>query len=228
MSERVRSSIERALRKEERRGGFMKIFVKVLTCIVVGYLFGSISPSYILSRVNGKDLREEGSGNLGATNTYLHLGKMWGVMVLILDLAKTLVAMEVMIRVFAELRLAGVITGCATIIGHMFPFYLDFKGGKGLACLAATMMRLDFPFFLFMLTTSLILITVVNWGVASAFYASIAFPVWYSVKMRSLACFFIMAVTSACILWKHKGNLKKIQEGEELSVKDFFKKHQKE
>lgn len=201
--------------------------MKAVMCVVMGYLCGCISPSYILGKLQGVDLRGKGSGNLGATNTYLHLGKKWGVLVLVFDLLKTILAIELTSRIFVDMQLAKVITGCAAIIGHMFPFYLRFKGGKGLACLAATMMELDFPLFLFMLVTTLILIAVLNWGVVSAFYAPTVFSVWYSIKIGSAACFAVMAVTSAFIMWRHRGNVKKIRDGEELSVRAYFSKYKR-
>lgn len=201
--------------------------MKVLICVLAGYLLGCISPSYMISKIKQMDLRKEGSGNLGATNTYIYMGKGWGILVLLCDLSKAILAIKLTAWLFPEMRLAGVITGCAAIIGHIFPFYLRFKGGKGLACLAGMMMELDFPCFLFLLVTSLILIVIVNWGIASAFYAPTMFTVLYSVKNSSWAAFLIMAFTSVCMMWRHRGNLKSIQEGNELSVRDFFSKYKK-
>ena len=202
--------------------------MRVLICAVIGYLLGSISPSYILAKLQGTDLRSKGSGTLGATNAYLHLGIKWGVLVLVFDLTKAILAMELTSRLFVGMQQAKVITGCAVIFGHIFPFYLGFKGGKGLACLAAMMMELDFPCFLIILITTLILIAVVNWGVVSAFYAPTVFSVWYSIKIGSLCCFLIMALTGACIMWRHKDNLKKIRSGEETSIREYFSRYKKE
>lgn len=202
--------------------------MSALICVVIGYLLGSISPSYILAKLQGTDLRSKGSGNLGATNTYLHLGKKWGVLVLAFDLAKAILAMELTSRMFVGMQLAKVITGCAAILGHIFPFYLGFKGGKGLACLAAMMMELDFSCFLIMLATTLILIAVVNWGLVSAFYAPTVFSVWYSLKIGSVSCFLIMALTSVCIMWRHRDNVRKIRIGEETSIREYFSRYKKE
>ena len=201
--------------------------MKVLICILAGYLLGSISPSYLISKIKQIDLRREGSGNLGATNTYIHLGKGWGVLVLLCDLSKAILAMKLAAWLFPEMSLAGVITGCAAILGHIFPFYLGFRGGKGLACLAGMMMELDFPCFLFLLVTSLILIAIINWGIASAFYAPTMFTVLYSIKIGSWAAFLIMAFTSVCMMWRHRGNLKNIQEGNEVSIREYFSKYKK-
>lgn len=202
--------------------------MNAVICVMVGYLLGSISPSYILAKLQGTDLRSKGSGNLGATNTYLHLGKKWGVLVLVFDLAKAILAMELTSRLLVGMPLAKVITGCAVIIGHIFPFYLGFKGGKGLACLAALMMELDFTCFLILLVTTLILIVIVNWGVVSAFFAPTVFSVWYSLKIGSWSCFVIMALTSVCIMWSHRENVRKIRTGEETSIREYFSRYKKE
>jgi glycerol-3-phosphate acyltransferase PlsY len=102
------------------------------------YLLGSISWSYFFVRkLRGIDLREQGSGNLGATNAGRVLGKRWAVIIYLLDLMKGLIGAGLPLLLFADPSWQAlplpVIGGLMVIVGHVFPFYLNFKGGKGVA-----------------------------------------------------------------------------------------------
>ena len=110
-------------------------------CLVVGYLFGMIQTAYIYGRLHGIDIREHGSGNAGTTNTLRVLGKKAGLVVFLGDLAKTIIpvlTVGFIIRAYLPdytdyVFLLRLYTGFGAILGHNFPFYLGFKGGKGIA-----------------------------------------------------------------------------------------------
>jgi glycerol-3-phosphate acyltransferase PlsY len=109
---------------------------------LIGYVFGCFQTSYIYGRLHGIDIREHGSGNAGTTNSLRVLGKKAGAIVLICDILKTGLAM-VLVRLlfkssYPEISsyLLPVYAAAGTILGHNFPFYLGFKGGKGIACTA--------------------------------------------------------------------------------------------
>jgi len=111
-----------------------------LLCFLIGYLVGMISSSYIVGKINGIDIRQHGSGNLGATNTMRALGKKAGLTVMLLDFAKIILIVLLVRALFSSampddrfLLQTYALLGC--IFGHDFPFYLKFKGGKGCACL---------------------------------------------------------------------------------------------
>ena len=112
-----------------------------IICIAIGYLFGLFQTSYIYGRMHGIDIRKHGSGNAGTTNTLRVLGKKAGAIVLFCDIIKTGLAM-VLVRVLFKnsygdiLPLLSLYAGAGAILGHNFPFYLHFKGGKGIACTA--------------------------------------------------------------------------------------------
>lgn len=112
-----------------------------VVCLAIGYLFGLFQTSYIYGRMNGIDIREHGSGNAGTTNTLRVLGKKAGVIVLLCDILKTGLAM-VLVRILFKnsfgdmLPLLALYAGAGAILGHNFPCYLHFKGGKGIACTA--------------------------------------------------------------------------------------------
>lgn len=112
-----------------------------LVCILIGYLFGCFQTSYIYGRLHGIDIRKYGSGNAGTTNSLRVLGKKAGVIVLLCDILKTGLAMTVVRFLFRErygdiLYVLAIYAAAGSVFGHNFPFYLGFKGGKGIACTA--------------------------------------------------------------------------------------------
>lgn len=112
-----------------------------LVCLAIGYIFGCFQTSYIYGRLHGIDIRQYGSGNAGTTNSLRVLGKKAGVVVLLCDMLKTGLAMTLVRFLFREqygdiLYLLALYAAAGSILGHTFPFYLGFKGGKGIACMA--------------------------------------------------------------------------------------------
>ena len=112
-----------------------------LVCVLIGYAFGCFQTSYIYGKLQGIDIRERGSGGAGATNTLRVLGKKAGAIVLFCDIMKTGLAMVLVRALFKDtygdiLPLLSLYAGAGAILGHNYPFYLHFKGGKGIACTA--------------------------------------------------------------------------------------------
>lgn len=112
--------------------------------VIAAYLIGAIPFAYVLARAHGKDLRSIGSGNIGATNLARALGRRWGYACFVLDVLKGLIPMVVTLGVIkpvflqrggTEIQFLGLwlAVGCAAVIGHVFPVYLGFRGGKGVA-----------------------------------------------------------------------------------------------
>lgn len=116
------------------------IAVKILLFLIVGYLFGNISFAYIIGKLNHVDIRTQGSGNAGTTNAMRTLGKKAGIFTYIGDALKTFVPTLLMAYLFAPalpFSLVVLITGFGVVIGHNYPFWLGFKGGKGIAVTSA-------------------------------------------------------------------------------------------
>ena len=105
--------------------------LKLTICVLFGYLLGSLSPSALLSKLKKTDLRSGGSGNLGATNTMLVMGKAYGALVLVFDLAKGFFAVKIPGWVFPGAAYVGLAAGAAAVFGHVFPFYLKFNLAYG-------------------------------------------------------------------------------------------------
>lgn len=123
-----------------------------LYTILIGYAFGMIQTAYIMGKLKGIDIREHGSGNAGTTNTMRVLGTKAGLIVFLGDCLKCIAAILICSLIFgheqssAMVSLIKIYAGLGAILGHNFPFYLDFHGGKGVACTAGMIISFD-PWF---------------------------------------------------------------------------------
>ena len=111
--------------------------------ILMGYLLGSSNMAYWISQIKKVDIRSNGSGNLGASNATVLLGWGAGVIVAVHDIGKAFLAVLAVKFLFPDVENVGVVTGVACILGHIYPFYLKFKGGKGLASMIGVVAALD-------------------------------------------------------------------------------------
>lgn len=121
--------------------------VSYLICLVIGYLFGCISSGYLVGKIYHIDIRDTGSGNAGTTNVLRTLGKLPALITFVGDLAKAIVPIVVIRCIFqGEMEyLLCLYFGLGVVLGHNFPFYLHFKGGKGIAVTAAVVLSAANP-----------------------------------------------------------------------------------
>lgn len=199
--------------------------MKLLVCIILGYLLGCINPSYLISKIKNKDIRANGTGNLGATNTFINFGRGWGSIVLVIDMLKAFLAVILCKWLFPGLVIAGILGGAAVVIGHIFPFYVHFHGGKGIASLGGFVLAIDWKYFLILLLIGCILALIFNYGCLISFSGAIFFPLIYLYGTHSITAFLVLALCSAAIICKHMDNIEKIRAGKELPVRDFLRKH---
>lgn len=197
---------------------------------LIGYLLGSISPAAFIAKIKKINLRKSGTGNLGATNTTLVFGKKFGAMVMAFDIFKSALAVIIARLIFSEFgTLAGLIAGTSAVIGHMFPFYMKFKGGKGLAAYGGMVLAFDPLLFLILLCLGLVCMFVFNYGVSLALEAAVLFPVLVGFKYTYTGRFFIpliivASVASALLIFKHIDNVFKAFRKQDLTVRQFLKK----
>ena len=123
-----------------------------LICVAIGYVFGLFQTSYIYGKMHGIDIRTQGSGNAGTTNALRVLGKKAGAITFLGDALKCVAAVLLVQALFGashgDIRpLLAIYAGAGVVLGHNFPFYLGFKGGKGIAASAGMMLALPFPDF---------------------------------------------------------------------------------
>ena len=194
-----------------------------------GYLLGSISPAAFIARIKKINLRKSGTGNLGATNTTLVFGKKFGIIVMAFDILKSALAVIIARLIFPEVgALAGLIAGASAVVGHMFPFYMKFKGGKGLAAYGGMVLAFDPLLFLILLCLGLLSMIVINYGVALTYAAAILFPVLVGIKYWTsafiLPLILISAAVSILLMVKHIDNILKVAREQEYTMRQFLKK----
>ncbi len=198
--------------------------MKTLSCVILGYLLGSINPALIISKIKKKNIRKTGTGNLGATNTMLNFGKGLGMLVMIFDIFKAALAVKAARFFCPTLPLAGLLAGGSAVLGHIFPFYLNFKGGKGLASFGGLVLALDPMVFLALLVLGLTLMFIVNYSYVMPFSAGALFPILYGIRTGSTAVFMISAFIGGLVIYKHYENRGKAKRGEDIKIREMFKK----
>ncbi len=202
----------------------------VLACIIA-YLLGSIPSSVWIGRLfYQKDVRDFGSGNAGATNTFRVLGIKPGVAVLILDALKGVAAVKVSL-LFA--RFAGdvevmVLLGICAVIGHVFPVFAQFRGGKGIATLLGMIMAIHTPSALMAMATFAVVFLSVRIVSVSSILASLSFPIWLIFRYHensNILIIFSFALVMMVLL-THQKNLERLLNREENRVR-LLKKNRK-
>ncbi len=193
-----------------------------LCCAEIGYILGSISPSYIIGKIKGTDLRESGTKNLGASNTFMHFGRFWGTFVMLFDILKAVVAVKLCEFLFREIALAGIISGAFSVLGHNYPFYLGFKGGKGLASFGGFVLAVSPVLFAILLPVCLIVAIIANYGCILSLSAAVLFPILAGLHFMSIPAALVCVLCSVSVFYKHTENLRRIRSGEETKLRDFL------
>ena len=201
-----------------------KTLLQVLACLLLGYLLGSLSPSFVIGKLRGYDVRRSGSGNAGASNTVILVGKAAGFVVALLDILKAAAAWWLCAALFPELRLAGILGGVAAILGHMFPVWLRFHGGKGLACLGGVILAYDWHTMLMMLVLAILIAVVTNYVAIATVSMSMIWPVYYGLRTAFWLGALVLLIPAVPILIKHLANFRRIRKGEELRLSFLWKR----
>jgi acyl phosphate:glycerol-3-phosphate acyltransferase len=196
--------------------------------VVIGsYLLGSIPFGYLAGRIAGIDIRKCGSGNVGATNVIRTLGKGYGYPVFIADFLKGFGAVKVSLLIAARAQsewssaeLLGILAAISSVIGHSFPVWLRFKGGKGVATSAGALLGLApvaalvgaaIWILTFWLTRY---VSVASIAAAAALPFVILITTWLS-RTASKSLFYSSVCLAAVVIWRHRSNLSRLMRGTE-------------
>lgn len=186
---------------------------------------GSLSPAALVSKIKKVNLKEVGTKNLGATNTALTLGRKAGYFVLIFDMAKSFLSYKLAKSLFPQLVVAGLIAGFGVLLGHCFPIFLHFQGGKGLASFGGLVLAHDPLQFIVLLTLGIILAFATDYGVSLTISAAALFPIFSYFRSGSLSVALMAALSGALIILMHLSNLRRAITGEEpVHVRSGLKK----
>ena len=190
--------------------------------VLIGYLLGSLNLAVLLAKRRGVDLRAGGSGNPGASNTVTLMGWKAGALVAIHDIFKAFLAVWLCRRLFPALPYAGVIAGVCSVLGHIFPFYLHFRGGKGFASYLGMALALDWKFALAIGLVIIIVVLITDYIVAGTMATVVSFPIYNAIRQQYVTALLLAAAT-LLIIWKHRENLVRICRGTEIGVRSAGK-----
>ncbi len=182
---------------------------------LIGYLFGCINAAYFVGKLKGKDIRSIGSYNAGASNTYIMIGKRWGVLVGAFDILKSFLGALLVSVLFPGNELLPIIAGAAAILGHIFPFWLKFKGGKGLACMMGLLLYMDWKYFVAMGLLIVAITLITDFIAIGTISVAALMPIILIFQQKSIIIVGIFLVLAVIIFYKHIINICRIINKEE-------------
>jgi len=209
----------------------LSLAIEIAICMVIGYAFGCVSVAYIVGRINKIDIREHGSGNAGTTNVMRVLGKQAGIIVYIGDCIKCVLAIIVAICIIklgfndddVNIILIKLVTGFGVVLGHNYPFWLKFKGGKGIAVTSAVIFTVCLPEHwicpIIAVGVFALIVKITKYVSLGSLMLVFIFAAYVGLVLRSepnhttMLIFAILFVVSA--VFSHKSNIKRLLNGTE-------------
>jgi glycerol-3-phosphate acyltransferase PlsY len=201
------------------------MIAQTIISALIGYAFGCIQAAFIISRLaGGMDIRDHGSGNAGASNVTTIMGLRYGVIVGVVDILKGVLAVLVVKWLYpAEPNLAF-LSGLMAIVGHIYPFYMKFRGGKGVAALVGMMFGLDWKLGLIFVLLVAVPALLSDYIVAGSFTAFIGLPVAaYLLGYPLILVLFGLFLTGLCF-YLHRGNIQRIINKDEVKIRSVIGK----
>lgn len=196
----------------------------IILCLIIGYIFGCFQTGYIYGKCHGIDIRQYGSGNAGTTNTLRVLGKKAGYITYLGDALKAIFAILLVKYVIygyllipsVDFNLLLAYTGLGVAFGHNYPFYLGFKGGKGIATTSGVMLALDLRIGLIGIIGFFILFCITRYVSIGSLYMSLAFPICVLIFYPGQWHLFAVSAIFWLMAWvRHKENIKRLLNGTE-------------
>jgi glycerol-3-phosphate acyltransferase PlsY len=193
----------------------------------LAYFIGSLPSGYIAGKLNGIDIRQHGSGNIGATNVVRVLGKPWGYTVFFLDAFKGFAAVRLALALVARHPIAAdyseffaILAAAVCITGHSYPVWLAFKGGKGVATSAGSIFGIMpiAAITIFLVWVMIFLIT--RYVSLASIIAALTLPVAVAVLVRlkmthGLVLLYFSIAMTALVVWRHRSNMARLLKGTE-------------
>ena len=197
----------------------MKPVPAALLTLLIGYLLGCSNMAYYISHAKSIDLRAGGSRNLGASNAMALLGWKAAVAVGLHDILKAAVAVLVVRFLFPGMSYLPAAAGTAAVFGHIFPFWLGFRGGKGFASFLGMVLALNWKFALGLMLAVAVITLITDYIVFGTFTSILVAPVFFGVFCRDLPTTLIVAAASLLILYKHRENIVRLRNGTEIGLR---------
>lgn len=210
------------------------MIVARLIALAVGYVFGIFQTGYFYGKSKGIDIRTEGSGNAGSTNTLRVLGVKAGLITFAGDLFKAIIAVLIIKMIYRGIypdavKVLELYAGLGAVLGHNFPFYLKFKGGKGIACTSGMILAvcpMVAPICLVLFIGAVAITRYVSLGsilVVTAYLIQVVIfgqMGYLHIEGANLTEFYVLsACFTAMALWRHRANIKRLATGTENKFK---------
>jgi acyl phosphate:glycerol-3-phosphate acyltransferase len=196
----------------------MDIFIGIVI-VVIGYLLGSINTSIIVGKIYGINIKKEGSGNAGMTNTLRTIGKKAAVFVIIGDVAKGILSYLIGLFLFKSIGLApeigGIIGGVSAVAGHNFPVYFGFKGGKGILTSFAVILMSDWKMGLVLFGIFVIIVAIFRFISLGSIIASACFPILAVILNKGFGIIIPALILGLSAIVMHRTNIRKLIKGTE-------------
>lgn len=185
---------------------------------IIAYLLGSIPTGLIVGKIGyKKDIRNFGSGNLGATNTFRVLGIKAGIIVTLVDILKGTLA-AVLPVLFAAEDVYPLAVGVLAVIGHMFPVFAKFKGGKAVATSSGVILGVNPLLFVIMISTFLLILYLSKYVSLASMLTGIV-TIIVTIIQRELGLFIVTTILTIFVIYRHTANIKRILNKTEPKIK---------
>ena len=196
----------------------MTFDIKLVLIGVLAYLIGCISPSIMIGKLAGVDIKKVGSGNAGTTNTLRVLGAKSAVIVLIVDILKGYVAVTLSYAITGG-QIANIVAFSCVMLGHVFPCFYKFKGGKGVATGFGAALAIDFPSAFAMLLVAVVVTAISRKMSVGSMVSALTYPalIWYYLPNKRYF-FYFSFVAALFILFTHRQNIKRLLKHEEPNL----------
>jgi glycerol-3-phosphate acyltransferase PlsY len=194
-----------------------------IALIVFGYLLGSVPFGLIFSKVLYRtDIRKHGSGNIGATNVYRTLGPIAGILVLSADVLKALIPVLAAKYLLASdpnlLPTVSVLTGLAAIMGHSYPIFLGFSGGKGMATAAGLVIALWPWVALILFIIWITMLAVFRYSSLASITLAVSLPIFVSMLYPKTEYIVLSLIAAVVLVFRHRTNISRLIAGTELKL----------
>jgi len=194
------------------------IIFQLIMAALIGYLLGSLNTSLIVGKFYGIDVRHHGSGNAGMTNTMRTLGKKAALFVLLGDALKGILAFLAGYYFCGgtpQGNLGGMLAGTAAVLGHLWPVFFGFRGGKGVLTTFAVVLMIDWPIALGLLVVFIIILVLTRYVSLGSVIAVFLFPIASLVFGRSIETVVFAVIIAVLIIIRHRANIKRLVSGTE-------------
>lgn len=198
--------------------------MKYLLVVLAAYLLGCSNMALYIAKAKKVDLQKYGSGNPGASNAAIVMGWRAGVAVAVHDIGKAWLAVFLAGLLFPQLPAVRETAGIACVLGHIFPFYTRFKGGKGFASYLGMTLALNWKFALIMMAVVLVVTVIADYIVIGTFTTIAVVPVYFGIATHSLLAVLVLLAGSGAIFYRHWENIRKIRTGTEIGLRSTLKK----